>query len=79
MKNKQTNKQTNKQRAGARASAGAPYLSVDDLVSAERARLPEALPAHLTHERPRARVHGHVAGQVVVRVEHLRRRSEKTG
>lgn len=52
-------------------------LSVDDLVSAQRARLSEAFPAHFTHERPRARVNGHVAGQVVVRVEHLSKKNRK--
>jgi len=45
---------------------------VDDLVPAERAGLPEALPAQLADEGPRPGVHGHVARQVVVRVEHLR-------
>ena len=49
------------------------YLSVDDLVAAERARLPEAFPAHLADERTRAGVHGHVASEVVVGVEHLDR------
>ena len=44
---------------------------VDDLVPAERARLSEALAAHLADEWPRARVHRHVARQVVVSVEHL--------
>lgn len=50
------------------------YLSVDDFVSAQCARLSESFPANFTHERPRASVHGHVAGQVVVRVKHLRER-----
>lgn len=45
---------------------------MDDLVSAQRARLSEAFSANFTHERPRAGVHGHVARQVVVRVKHLR-------
>ena len=49
------------------------YLSVDDFVSAQCARLSEAFPAHFTHEGPRAGVHGHVARQVVVRVKHLSR------
>lgn len=47
------------------------YLSVDDLVPAQRARLSESFPTHFTHKRPRAGVHGHVASQVVVRIEHL--------
>lgn len=50
------------------------YLSVDDFVSAQCARLSEAFPTNFAHERPCARVHGHVAGQVVVRVKHLSRR-----
>lgn len=54
------------------------HLSVDDLVSAQRARLPEAFPAHFAHERPRAGVHGHVAGQVVVRVKHLQEKQTTT-
>ena len=45
-------------------------------MSTQRARLPEALPAHFTHEGPRAGVHGHVAGQIVVRVKHLTRRKK---
>lgn len=48
------------------------HLSVDDLVSTQRARLAETFPANFTHERPRAGVHGHVARQVVVCVKHLR-------
>ena len=44
---------------------------VDDLVATQRARLAEALAAHLAHEGPRPRVHGHVSGEVVVRVEDL--------
>lgn len=51
-----------------------PYLSVDDLVSAQRARLPETFAANFAHERPRAGVHGHVARQVVVRVKHLKQK-----
>ena len=42
-------------------------------MAAERARLPEAFPAHLADERTRAGVHGHVASEVVVGVEHLDR------
>lgn len=44
---------------------------VDDLVPAQGARLAEAFPADLADERPGARVHRHVSGQVVVGVEHL--------
>lgn len=48
------------------------YLRVDDFVPAQGAGLAEALPADLADERPGPRVHRHVAGEVVVRVEHLR-------
>ena len=44
---------------------------VDDLVAAQGRRLPESLAAHLADEGPRARVHRHVARQVVVSVEHF--------
>lgn len=47
------------------------FLSVDDLVAAQRARLTEAFPANFTDEGARAGVHRHVARQVVVRVKHL--------
>lgn len=59
-------------RAG-RIHTGSPvsYLSVDDLVAAQRARLTEAFPANFTDEGARAGVHRHVARQVVVRVKHL--------
>lgn len=48
------------------------YLSVDDFVSAQCAGLSESFPANFTHKRTRAGVHGHVAGQVVVCVKHLK-------
>lgn len=51
---------------------GVTHLCVDDFVSAQRARLAEAFPTHFTHERSGARVHRHVAGEVIVRVKHLR-------
>lgn len=44
---------------------------VDDLVPAERARLAEAFAANLADERPDARVHGHVSGEIVMSVKHL--------
>lgn len=53
------------------------YLSVDDFVSAQCARLSESFPANFTHERTRACVHGHVASQVVVRVKHLEKEKKK--
>lgn len=53
---------------GARA-----YLRVDDFMSAERAGLAEAFPAHLTYEGPGPGVHRHVPGQVVVRIKNLQR------
>lgn len=49
------------------------YLRVDDFVSAERAGLAEAFPAHFAHEGPGPGVYRHVPGQVVVRVENLQR------
>lgn len=54
------------------------YLSVDDFVPAQRARLSEAFSANFTHKRPRAGVNGHVARQVVVRVKHLKKRHRHT-
>ena len=50
---------------------------MNDLVPAQRTRLAEAFPANLADEGPRARVHGHVPRQVVVRVEHLRHADRK--
>lgn len=51
----------------------ASHLRVDDLVSAQRAGLPESFPAHFTHEGPGPGVHRHVSGQIVMRVKNLRR------
>lgn len=53
------------------------HLSVDDLVPAERACLAETFPADLTHERPGARVHGHVARQIVMSIKHLQKETSK--
>lgn len=47
------------------------YLSVDDFVPAQRARLSESFPANFAHEWSRAGVHGHVACQVVMCVKDL--------
>ena len=44
---------------------------VDDLVTAQRRRLSEALSAHFAHKRPGAGVHGHVPREIVVGVEHF--------
>ena len=44
---------------------------VDDLVSTKSARLSESLATDLADERSGAGVHGHVACQVVMRVEYL--------
>lgn len=53
------------------------YLGVDDLVAAEGAGLAESFAADLADEGPGARVHRHVAGQVVVRVEDLQERARR--
>lgn len=53
--------------------ARAAHLRVDDFVSAQRACLPETFPAHFADEGARAGVHGHVSGQVVVRVKNLQK------
>lgn len=52
-------------------TARRPHLRVDDLVSAQRAGLPEPFAAHFTHEGPGPCVHRHVPGQVVMRVKNL--------
>ena len=44
---------------------------VDDLVAAQGRRLPESLAADFADERTGARVHRHVARQIVMRVEDL--------
>ena len=46
-------------------------VGVYNLVAAECGRLAKAFPTDLADEGPSARVHGHVTGQVVVRIEHL--------
>lgn len=46
-------------------------LCVDNLVPAQSTGLTEAFSAHFTHEGPRARVHGHVSGQVIMCIEYL--------
>ena len=48
-----------------------PLLCVNDLVSAQRARLTEPLPARFAHERTRACMHGEMSREVVVRVKHF--------
>lgn len=47
------------------------FRRVDDLVPAESRSLAESLAADLAHKRPGSGVDGHVAGEVVVGVEHL--------
>ena len=47
------------------------FVGVDDFVSAERRGLPETLAADLADERPRAGMHGHVAREIVVGIEHF--------
>lgn len=47
------------------------FLRVDDLVSAQRAGLPESFTAHLTYEGPGPRVHRHVSGKIVMRIKNL--------
>lgn len=47
------------------------HLRVDDLVSAQRAGLPESFTAHLTYEGPGPRVHRHVSGKIVMRIKNL--------
>lgn len=44
---------------------------VNDLVSAQGARLAESLAANFADERSRSRVDRHVSRQIVVGVEHL--------
>lgn len=54
-----------------RADCSASHLRVDDLVPAQRARLPKPFPAHLADEGPGPGVHRHVSGQVVMCVKDL--------
>lgn len=50
---------------------------MDDLVAAEGAGLAESFAADLADEGPGARVHRHVAGQIVVCVEDLQERARR--
>lgn len=56
------------QAAGVRATS---YLSVDNLVPAKCAGLPEAFAAHFAHKGPGAGVHRHVSGQIIMSVKNL--------
>lgn len=47
------------------------HLCVDDFVPAQCAGLSEAFPAHFADEGPRAGVHRHVSGQIIMGVKNL--------
>lgn len=69
--NVRVKRRTAVERFAARGALVRLLLRVNDLVSTQGARLPEALAANLADEGPSARVNGHVPCQVIVCVEYL--------
>lgn len=53
------------------------HLCVYDFMSTQCAGLTETFPTHFANKRSGARVHRHVAREVVVRVKHLREKKNK--
>lgn len=57
---------------------GATYLGMDNFVSAESAGLAEAFATDFAHKRSSSGVDRHVAGEVIVSIEHLRKDGSET-